>query len=91
MQAGYFLVGYDRRTGEAKTFHRLPLGMIDAAKSLAGIPANDPTMVGDWPLSPAAARAIGALAGAEIDADGLEYCLEPHEPLPAQLPSRAAE
>ncbi len=91
MQAGYFLVGYDRRSGEAKAFHALPPGTADAAKSRGGIPANDPAMIGDWPLSSAAAHAIAALARAEIDSDHLDYCLEPHEPLPAARPTRAAE
>lgn len=91
MQAGYFLVGYDRRTGEAKAFHRLPSGTVDAAKSLAGIPVNDPAMIGDWPLASEAAHAIAVLARAEIDLDHLDYCLEPDAPLTAATPTRAAE
>lgn len=91
MQAGYFLVGYDRRTGEATAFHALPPGTVDVAKLLGGIPANDPAMIGDWPLSSEAALAIAALARADIDPDHLDYCLEPHEPLPAARPTRAAE
>jgi hypothetical protein len=91
MQAGYFLVGYDRRTGEAKAFHALPPAVVDAAKSLGGIPANDPSMIGDWPVSPETALAIAALARTQIDADHLDYCLEPHEPMPATPSMRAAE
>jgi hypothetical protein len=91
MQAGYFLVGYDRGTGEAKAFHALPPGSVGAAKLLGGIPPHDPVIIGDWPLSSEAAHAIAALAGAEIDPDHLDYCLEPHEPLPAAASTRAAE
>jgi len=47
MQTDYFLVGYDRRTGEAKSFRALPPGTVAAAKTLGGIPANDPAMIGD--------------------------------------------
>lgn len=91
MQAGYFLVGYDRRTGEARAFHALPPGTVDAAKSLGGVPGNDPSMIGDWPVSSETALAIAALARMKIDADHLDYCLEPHEPLPAAHSTRAAE
>jgi len=91
MQAGYFLVGYDRGTGEAIAYHALPPAMVEAAKSLGGIPANDPSMIGDWPLSSEAALAIAALARTKIDADHLDYCLEPHEPVPATRATHAAE
>ncbi len=91
MQTGYFLVGYDKHTGEATAFHALPPATVDAAKSLGGVPANDPAMIGDWPLSTEAARAVAALAEAAIDPGRLEYCLEPHEPLPAAGSTRAAE
>lgn len=91
MQAGYFLVGYDRWTGEVKALHALPSDAVEAAKLLGGIPANDPAVIGDWPLVPAAAHGVAALIQAKIDADQLDYCLEPHEPLPIARPTRAAE
>jgi hypothetical protein len=71
--------------------HALPATTVEATKSLGGIPANDPAMIGDWPVSSDAARAIAALAGAEIDAEHLDYCHERDAPLPSAGSTRAAE
>jgi hypothetical protein len=91
MQAGYFPVGLDRRTGEAKVFHALPPETANAAKSLGGIPANGPAMIGDRPLSTEAVRAIAVLAKVELDLGHLDYCIEPHQALPSASSTRAAE
>jgi hypothetical protein len=56
----------------------------------AAYPASNPTMIGDWPVSSVAARAIAALAAAEIDAEHLDDCHKPHAPIqPAAHVGRA--
>jgi hypothetical protein len=83
MRAKFFLVGYDRRTGEATAHHGLPAAIVEAAKPLGGTPGNDPATIGNWSVSSDAARAIAAQTGAEIDAEHLDYCPEPHAPIQA--------
>jgi hypothetical protein len=80
METQFFLVGYDRETGFARAIHAIPRESVDAARALAGMAPDSPA---DWPLSTAIARQIAALSGTEIDTDGLEFCLEPHQDLEA--------
>ena len=82
---GYMLVGYDRGTGDrgtgfAETSHEVPAARFAAVKQFAGIPADDPDAVGDWPLSDAAARRVASLLGKALDLERLEFCLEPYPP-----------
>ena len=85
METQLFLVGYDRLTGFAKAFYRLP----DPAPALS-ISGLTSAPIGDQPLTPAQAERIAALIGTPIDTEGLEFCLEPHQPLEAAEAPKAS-
>lgn len=76
MNADVVLSGYDRKTEVLGTLAVVPARLVGSAREIAGVPATDPGILGVYPLTSAQAERIARFAGAELDLDRYEYCLE---------------
>ena len=76
MNADIILSGYDRDTEFLVTLDIVPAHWLAAVSRIAAVPASDPDLLGVYPLTDAQAERIGVLAGADLDLEHYEYCLE---------------
>ena len=76
MNADIVLSGYDRDTEFLVTLDIVPAYRLAAVSRIAAVPSSDPDLLGVYPLTDAQAERIAVLAGADLDLERYEYCLE---------------
>lgn len=73
---GHRLVGYSRATERVADEHDIPGNLMNWAKGLAHVPADDPEAAMCYPLDNRAARDLAGAVGAAADTAKNEYFLE---------------
>jgi hypothetical protein len=76
MTVKHRLVGYDRQTDRQTVRFDIDDGLMERAKRIARVPADDPEAVWSYPLSRDQVRELAELIAAEIDRDRAEFFLE---------------
>ena len=77
METVHRLVGYDRQTERQLLAHDIPEQLLDAAKGIAGVSAEDPDALASYALSIAAAQRIARAIGLRRQLPDLDYFMEP--------------
>jgi hypothetical protein len=72
------LTGYDRETELLAVEYDIPSHHLAKIKQIAGVSADDPEAVGSYPLRRNQASDIAKLLGVDIDAERLDFFLEPY-------------
>ena len=79
------LVGYDRASGRLAVEHNVPDRLLERAKRIAKIGADDPEAVLCCRLDPLQARDLAAAIGVKINPDRVNFHFEGFaEPTPAR-------
>ena len=73
------LVGYDRATERLAAEFDVPEAVLDRAKRLAGVTANDPDATMCYPLDASCARDLAGILGVGVDTERRDYFLESAE------------
>ena len=76
MSVVHRLVGYDRRTDQARERFDIPEGLLAEAKRIAQVPADDPDAAWSYRLSLRQAGKLAQLIGVIPDFQGAEFFLE---------------
>jgi hypothetical protein len=76
MNAAVKLTGYDKRTEWLGTAVIVPAGLVEFARTVAGVPESDPNVLAMYPLTVEQATAIAAKGDLPLDLDRFDYCLE---------------
>jgi len=89
MKVTHRLVGYDKKTDRAKVRFDIADRLLDDAKRIAKVPADDPEAVWSYPLTPHQVRKLAQLLGADFDLGKSEFFLEAFaEPKPKNASER---
>lgn len=72
------LTGYDRETELLAVEYDIPSHHLARVKQMAGVSADDPEAVGSYPLRRDQVSDIAKLLGIGIEADRLDFFLEPY-------------
>jgi hypothetical protein len=70
------LVGYDRTSGHVAVEYDIPDCLLERAKRVASVGADDPQAVLCYPLDKLQALGVAGAIGADIDPDQLNFYLE---------------
>jgi hypothetical protein len=76
MNAVVKLTGYEKTTEWLGTAMSVPLGLVEYARAVAGVPETDPNVLAMYPLTVEQAAAIAAKSGFPLETDRFNYCLE---------------
>lgn len=71
------LVGYDQRTERVSVEYEIPAERLSQVKWMAEVDPDDPDAIYSYPLDPRTARIIGRIIGQAVDAEHLDFFLEP--------------
>jgi hypothetical protein len=74
---GHQLAGYDRNTDALIVEYGIEPAVFKKIKKIVGSDADDPEVVGSYPLNNTQLRAISDVIGIKLDVDQYEFFLEP--------------
>lgn len=72
----HYLVGYDRKTEDIADEFTIPDALLDEAKALAHVPADDPDVTVPYALDGSAARDLAGALRVTVDPATRDYYLE---------------
>ena len=75
MNAVVKLKGYEKVSEFLTTIATVPVALVPFARTMAGVPEDDPGLAGLYPLAVPRAEAITAEGGSARHSDWFEYCL----------------
>jgi hypothetical protein len=81
MNVTYYLVGFDRQTERVAQMVALSDAAVEPAKDIAGLTPEIAAMWGDWPLTAEMVRRMQPLVEEALEAERLDWFLEPTAPL----------
>jgi hypothetical protein len=74
------LTGYDKNSDVLRVEHALPKRVATAVKRIAGVAAEDPDVLGSYPLTERQVIDIAGAAGTPLNPRLYNYFLEGYEP-----------